>query len=210
MNLTIAQLLAILPKARPIAGRYLDWLNLAMVEFDITTPERQAAFLSQVGTESGQLTCVEENLNYGAAGLLATWKKHFSPADAQAYARQPERIANRAYANRGGNGDEASGDGWRFRGAGLIQLTFRDNQAACAAHFGITTDIGDWLRTPEGACRSAGWFWQTHGLNALADAGNIDAISDIVNLGHRTTAVGDSIGWAERLALFNTGNGVLA
>ena len=197
------QLLKIMPLAKERIDIFYAQLIAAMAEFNINTRARQASFLSQVGQESGQLAYVVENLNYGAPGLLANFPAHFSAADAADYARQPERIANRAYANRGGNGDEASGDGWRYRGAGLIQLTMKTNQSNCAAHFGIDEEaIGDWLRTPEGACRSAGWFWATHGLNALADVGDQVAVTRRVN--------GGEIGLAGRLALFNVAEQVLA
>lgn len=203
MTITLEQLLTIMPQAKAVAGDYLDFLNGAMDEFEVNTPARQASFLSQVAQESAQLTCVVENLNYSAAALSGSWPAHFSQADAAAYARQPERIANRAYANRGGNSDEASGDGWLYRGAGLIQLTFKDNQSKCAANFNIAPEaIGAWLRTPEGAARSAGWFWSTNGLNALADAGDQTAVTKRVNGGEN--------GLAARLAVFNIAETVLA
>jgi putative chitinase len=110
-----------------------------------------------------------------------------------------------------GNGGPATGDGWRHRGAGGFQLTGKDIQRECAAYFRIPVDkVGDWLRTPEGACRSAAWYWWKTGCNTLADAGAIDAISDIVNIGRRTEVVGDSIGYGERVALTNAADKVLA
>ena len=203
MTITLEQLIAIMPNAQKFAEIYLDALNATMDEFDINTPARQASFLSQVGQESGQLANVVENLNYGAPGLLATFPSHFSEAEAADYARQPERIANRAYANRGGNGDEASGDGWRYRGAGLIQLTMKTNQSNCAAHFGIAEEaIGDWLRSTEGAARSAGWFWFSKGLNDLADAGDQTAVTRSVNGGEN--------GLAGRQAMFASAETALA
>jgi putative chitinase len=190
----------IMPRA---PGQFLDLLNSAMAEFVIDAKQDQAAFLATLGHESAQLTVFSENLNYGAAGLQATWPARFNAELALAYARQPERIANRVYASRGGNGDEASGDGWRFRGAGAIQLTFHDNQAACAEYFGIpVAQIGDWLRTPTGACRSAGWFWMVHRVSAYAVAGDFDGVCDMVNRGKKTAAVGDAIGYPQRLAMY--------
>lgn len=117
------------------------------------------------------------------------------------YARNPRKIANKVYANRMGNGDEASGDGWTYRGAGLIQLTGKANQLACASHFGIAPEkIGVWLRTPEGASRSAAWFWDQHHLSTFALRGDFDGVCDIVNIGKKTEKIGDSIGYAGRLA----------
>jgi putative chitinase len=201
------QFAKIMPRA---PGPFLGHLNLTMLEFLINTKQDQAAFLATVAHESAQLTCFSENLNYGAEGLAKTWPTRFNAQLAASYARQPERIADRAYANRGGNGDEASGDGWRFRGAGAIQLTFRDNQAACAACFDVPlAQIGDWLRTPEGACRSAGWFWSAHGISKYANAGDFDGVCDMVNRGKKTEAVGDAIGYPQRLAVYQTALNVL-
>jgi putative chitinase len=154
------QLTQILPGAGRRAGVFIGPLMTATTEFEINTPLREAAFVAQVGHESSQLNAVSENLNYSAEGLARTFPRYFTINEAQQYARNPERIANRVYANRMGNGDERSGDGWRYRGAGLIQLTGKNNQHAAADYFGIEYSvIGDWLRTPEGAARSAGWFW---------------------------------------------------
>lgn len=179
------QLLAIMPAAKSKAGTFCDPLNLAMGGFGITTPLRQAAFLAQIGHESGSLNFIQENLNYSSERLVVIFKKYFpTPALADIYARNPERIANRVYANRGGNGNEASGDGWRFRGAGLIQLTFKDNQSRCAEYFNIPlSEIGDWLRTVDGACRSAAWFWKINGLNELADKEDFLTITKRINGG---------------------------
>lgn len=163
-----------------------DWaeaLSPFMVSSGITTPRRIAAFLGQVAEESARLSVVTENLNYGAAGLLSTFRTHFTADDAAAYARQPERIANRAYADRMGNGDEASGDGWRYRGAGLIQLTGKDNQLKFAAACGVSGDIGDYLRTMKGASQSACWFWTVKSLNSFADGWEITNITKRVNGG---------------------------
>ncbi|GGD00164.1 glycoside hydrolase family 19 protein [Undibacterium terreum] len=206
------QLIAIMPLAGTRAALFLPTLVSAMAEFDIKSSARQAAFLAQIAHESGELARVEENLNYRAAGLCKTWPKRFPTlADAVPYEHQPEKIANKVYADRNGNGNEASGDGWRYRGAGLIQLTFKNNQAACAAYFGKPVDqIGDWLRTPEGACRSAGWFWKINNINTWADKGDFDGVCDAVNTGHKTEAIGDAIGYPERLAFWNVAKKVLA
>ena len=212
MNITIAQLNAALPASRPVAGRYLAWLNVAMAEFSIDTAARQAPFIATIGAESGSLSAVSENTNYSREALVRVFGKYFpNLAIADIYAHQPEKIANRAYANRGGNGNEASGDGWRYRGAGLIQLTFHDNHAACAAHFDIPmSQIGDWLRTPEGACRSAAWFWSVNKVNVYADRGDFDGVCDMVNRGRKTVAIGDANGWVDRLALLGSSQRALA
>lgn len=208
--MTEDQLKKILPRCT--AAVFVDPLNDVCNEFGIDTPARLAAFLATIGHESSQLTVFSENLNYGAPALVSRFPTHFPNLSvALQYARQPEKIANRLYANREGNGDEVSGDGWRYRGAGAVQLTFHDNQKACADYFRLPLSAMEgWLRTPTGALRSAGWFWWRNRCNPYADAGDFDGVCDIVNRGRKTTAIGDSIGWAERLALFNTAKGVLA
>ena len=145
-----------------------------------TTLKRRAAFIGQLCVESAHFTRVTENLNYSAQGLLNTFPKHFSNViQANEYAHQPEKIANRVYANRMGNGDEASGDGWRFRGRGLIQLTGHDNYAA----FHQENDP-DYLATTQGAVDSAIWFYTVkHNLNPLADIGDITGITKAINGG---------------------------
>ncbi|KQW96987.1 hypothetical protein ASC94_09270 [Massilia sp. Root418] len=205
------QLAVIMPQARARVDLFLAPLAAAMAEFEISTPARQAAFLATVAHESRQLAALEENLNYSAEALMRTWPQRFPPATAAAYARQPERIGNRAYAGREGNRDEASGDGWRNRGAGAIQLTFENNHAACARHFVVPRgEIAAWLRTPAGACRSAAWFWSVNRVNAWADTLDFDGVCDVVNRGKKTAVVGDAIGWKERLALYQVALQVLS
>lgn len=200
--LTISQLSAIMPHAGARAPLFIDHLNDAMVEFDIATPARQSAFLAQVAHESTSLNALSENLNYSAESLLRVFPKYFTASQAAVYAKQPERIANRVYANRMGNGPEESGDGWTHRGAGLIQATGKENQCAIADHFGIPREnIGDWLRTVEGAARSAGLFWASHGLNELADAGDFLHITKRIN--------GGINGLAEREAFWERAKPVL-
>lgn len=219
--MTPEQLRAIMPNAGDRATIFAAPLTCAMVEFAIDRPQRQAAFIATVAHESGQLRLLEENLNYSANGLARTWPARFA-VDPKAsdkvpnhiaisLARDQEAIANAVYANREGNGDPASGDGWRYRGAGLIQLTFFNNHAACGRHFNIPPKgVGIWLRTPDGAARSAAWYWHSRGLNAYADAGDFDAVCDLVNKGRRTAAVGDALGYAERLAFYKKALEVLA
>ena len=168
--ITADQVKSIVPASNP-TDELVVALNAAMTEFDISTTNRAASFIAQLAHESGNFSCMEENLNYRADALQRVWPTHFPTADVAAqYAHKPEAIANRAYADRMGNGDEASGDGWLYRGAGFIQLTGKENQAECADYFGIAVEtLGEWLRTFYGAARSAGWFWQHHNINDYAD-----------------------------------------
>lgn len=193
--LTMAQLSGCFP-ATPTAtlAKYLDPLNRVIDDFHINTPLRIRAFLAQIGHESGEFKFTAENLNYSAEGLRKVFKKYF-PNDALAkkYARKPEKIANRVYANRMGNGDEASGDGWRYRGRGLIQVTGKRNYTACMAFLGVTDPA--YLETPEGAVRSAAWFWAAANLNTWADARDMMTITRKIN--------GGLNGYDHRLQLYN-------
>lgn len=177
MNAIVAegQVLAHFPRLLDIT-LWVTVLNEAMTRFGITTPARAAAFLAQIAHECGVRAATDrvrlvENLNYSAKGLMATWPKRFpSMVLAAGYARQPVRIANHVYANRLGNSDEASGDGWRFRGHGLIMITGRANHRAA----GIALDLPlethpELLEQPWPASLAAAQFWQSHGLNELAD-----------------------------------------
>ena len=168
------------------ADKFHAALDAAMNEFSINTPKRQAMFLAQIMHESGKLAFVTENLNYKAESLNAVFPKYFKNAgrDATEYARQPEKIANVVYASRMGNGDTASGEGWKFRGRGLIQLTGKDNYTACGAKLGkdLISDPS-YLESPEGAARSAAWFWGKTGLNSIADAGDIVTCTKRINGG---------------------------
>jgi putative chitinase len=163
---------------------YAPALDAACIQFSIDSPLRLAGFISQVAHESGSFCSVSENLNYSAEALLATFPSHFDEDSAADYARQPEKIANRVYANRMGNGDEASGDGWAFRGGGLIQDTGRDNHQLCGDALGIDLiNHPELLQTPQYAALSAAWFWSTHNLNALADAGDVEGMTREINGG---------------------------
>ncbi|WBS00215.1 glycoside hydrolase family 19 protein [Pseudoduganella sp. SL102] len=199
MYITPEQLLRIAPGVGPAAGMYVAALNSAMDRFLINTPKRAAHFLAQVVHESGQLARFREDLNYSATRLRGVWPKRFLTIQiAQLYARKPEAIANYVYANRMGNGDERSGDGWRYRGAGWIQITGRKNHQEVAGALHVLADVGDWMSTVNGAALSAAWFWWKSGCNRWADVGNVDAISDLINIGHRTERVGDSVGYDAR------------
>ena len=161
------------------AGDWTQALNPAMERFEINTPQRSAAFLAQLAHESGEFTRLVENLNYTAARLCAVWPTRFPTADAaQPYARNPEALANVVYARRLGNSDAASGDGWRFRGRGLIQLTGRGNYRTSGTAIGVPLeDQPDLLETVGPAALSAAQFWSSRGLNHLADDQN-DANDD--------------------------------
>jgi putative chitinase len=153
------------------AALWTDALNDAMCACAISRTTRQAAFLAQMMVESAELRRVEESLDYSAQRLRQAWPLRF-PSDevAARYAHNPAALANYVYGGRLGNGDEASGDGWRFRGRGLVLLAGRDNYAAFARAMGIdTVGAPDLLLDPAGAALSAAWFWQSHGLNELAD-----------------------------------------
>lgn len=210
--ITLDQLTAIMPGARAVAAAFIEPLERAMFEFAIVSELRVEHFTAQIAHESGQLRKMQEGMSYSAQRLMEVWPSRFpTRAIADAYAHRPEAIANKVYANRMGNGNEASGDGWRHRGAGLIALTGRANQERCAKYFGIPlAQIGDWLRTPEGACRSAAWFWSEAGCNKLADKDDLDAVSDAINIGHQTAAEGDAIGYADRLEFLTVSRRVIA
>lgn len=208
MPITQQQLLQILPNARPVAGIFLPALNRAMVRWKIDSRLRQAAFLAQVGHESGQLRNLVENLNYSAEALVRTWPSRLTSQSAPAYARQPEKIANRVYGSRMGSGPEASGDGWRYRGRGLIQLTGRDSYRSAGAALGLPLeDQPELLEQPDHAAQSAAWWWAKNGLNELADAGRIQDIGSIINTGKPGRI---PHGAAERKALYERALKVLA
>jgi putative chitinase len=156
-----------------------------MIANGINTRLRVAHFLAQAAHESGGFRDRLENTNYSESGLLATFPRRFSAADAKALARKPERIANHAYANRNGNGGVASGDGWQFRGRGLFQLTGRANYAEFAKASGqdVITNP-DYLVTTKGAVESACWYWNKHNLNRFADKDDVLSITHVINGGY--------------------------
>ena len=183
-----------------IINRYSSILDRLMPEYGIDTPLRKAHFLAQLAVESGELRYTEEKLKYSYTRLMQVFPRYFrTTAAARAAAYNPEAIANVVYANRLGNGDTASGDGYRFRGRGLIQLTGRSNYTAFLHHLlsevphdrlddkvrALATDrtlsdptatLADMVSSPELAVRSACWFWKKNGLNTLADTGDTDAV----------------------------------
>ena len=163
--------------------KWLDGLNHCFDKYEINTPERQACFLAQVMHESGGFKFLEENLNYSAQALMRTWGSRFPDLDtAEKFEYKPEKIANKVYAGRMGNIEE--GDGYKYRGRGLIQLTGRENYA----NFGHNVDVDvlsnpDLLATPEYATLSAGWYWNKRNLNSLADNMDVEGITKKINGG---------------------------
>jgi len=172
-------------KASVLEG-YLEPLNTVAEYYDMNVnPARLAGFLAQTAHESGGYTAIKENLNYSAKGLRGTFGKYFTNDEiANQYAKKPERIANRVYANRMSNGPEESGDGYRFCGRGLIQLTGRANYTKFAADLGMSLeDTIAYLETPNGAVASAGWFWDNNKLNQYCDSGDFVTLTKRINGG---------------------------
>ena len=168
----------------PYLEQWTDALNKILPDYEIDTPQRVAAFVAQSAHESGNFTALHENLNYKAESLCKGWPRYFNPSNANEYAHQPEKIANRAYANRMGNGPEESGDGWKFCGRGLIQLTGKDNYTRYAQATEQSLDeASEHLTTFEGCVQSAAWFWEANNLNQYADSGDILTMTKRINGG---------------------------
>ena len=183
-NFTKEQLKEMIPK-NSYVNQWFEALDNILPEYDITTPQRVAAFLAQCAHESGGFVFLKENLNYKAASLRRVFPKYF-PDDAIAaqYAGKGEMIANRVYANRMGNGDEASGDGFKYCGRGLIQLTGKNNYTFFAGSLDIPVEeASEYLQTFEGAVQSACFFWDQNKLNQWADAGDILTLTKRINGG---------------------------
>lgn len=169
---------------------YVDQLNQFMALYGIDTPLSKANFLAQVLHESNEFKATVENLNYSATGLAATWPKRFANSDkspnnvALSIARKPEQIANIVYANRMGNGDVSSGDGWKYRGRGLIQLTGKTNYDVCSKAIGIDiVNNPDKVTNPEVAVETACWFWKRNNLSHLANEGDFERVTRLINGG---------------------------
>ena len=180
-----------------IGEQWVDALNETFARFDISTPIRQASFIGQCGHECGSFKVLEENLNYRAETLMKLWKSRFPTIEiANEYARNPKKIANKVYSSRMGNRDEASGDGYRFRGRGCIQLTGHANYfhagQACGADFVMEPDL---VATPRYAAMTAGWFWSTHKLNQYADGSDFVTMTKKIN--------GGTIGLQDRINHIN-------
>lgn len=184
-----------------IAPEWLPALESAFQRFEINTPQRQAAFIGQCQHESGNFKTLQENLNYSAKGLAATWPSRFASEEAaQPFHRNPEKIANKVYSGRMGNMNE--GDGWRYRGRGLIQLTGKDNYRLASDALGVDFVADpDLVLTREYAALTAAWYWNKRSLNKEADAKDYTGMTKKIN--------GGTIGLADRVAHIDTALNVL-
>lgn len=194
--LTLDQLKQMVP-GNPYIDHWYEAFEQILPDYDINTPQRVAAFIAQCAHESGGFKFIKENLNYKAASLRKVFGKYF-PNDqiAAEYAQKPEKIANRVYANRMGNGPEESGDGWRYCGRGLIQLTGKSNYENYAMSLEISVEeASEHLLTFEGCVQSAAWFWENNNLNVLADKGDILTMTKRIN--------GGTIGLEDRIKHYN-------
>ena len=198
--ITSEQFKHLFPRAQDHQG-WVDAMNNVFPTYNINTPARVAAFLAQCGHESGGWTVFEENLYYSAQGLTKIFPKYFPTIESAAvFAKKPEMIANKIYANRMGNGAPESGDGYRFRGRGPIQLTGRSNYTAFAKEmfedWQNVVDNPDWVTADRDfALMSAIWFWNKNGLNKEADAGDIKTMTRKINGGY--------IGLEDRIKHYN-------
>ena len=222
MPILATQLLKILPNAVQVAGFFVPVLNTAMNRHQVVGQKRIAAFIAQVGHESGQLTRLVENLIYSADGLANTWPNRYAEPEGKggyvkvlvkdrqrnkpnalglSLAGKPEQIANNVYA--GCMGNTAPGDGWKYRGRGLIQLTGKTNYQLCGEALGLDLlTQPELLEKPQHACMAAAWFWSSNGLNSLADKSDIETITRRVNDG--------LTGLADRQAIYARALKVLA
>jgi putative chitinase len=197
--ITVDQLRAMIPTNKEIA-EWCDELNKALPKYDITTDQRIAGFISQCAHESMDFNAMSENLNYREETLNKVFPRYFGPGkrNAAEYAKNPEKIANYVYMDEFRTsklGNTQPGDGWRFRGRGLKQLTGRDNYTRFAKDYDMTAEeAAVWVETKEGALASALWFWNTNKLNAVADTGNVAALTKKIN--------GGDIGLADRQARY--------
>jgi putative chitinase len=168
-----------------IDEKWLDPLNQTFIKYNISTTQRQAAFIGQCQYESENFTKLEEGLNYSATRLMAVWPSRFPSLDvANQYANNPEKLANKIYSGRMGNGNEESGEGYAYRGRGLIQMTGKEAYANCGSGLGVDLlSNPDLLATVEYACLSAGWFWGKRGLNVLADSKDYETMTKRINGG---------------------------
>lgn len=199
MLTTTVSVMKVMPNSAPKIAEFIGPLNTAMLKWGIDTNRRIAAFLAEVAAECGELMRMRENLNYHAEALVKVWPNRFwlpvapeeqrppGVVNAWDYHRQPQKIANRVYANRLGNGDEASGDGYAYRGGGGIQLTgkanYRNASIAVAGDADTLLLNPELIESPHYAMQTAGWFWQANGLNKFADACDIDGCSTRINGG---------------------------
>lgn len=182
---------------RQVLVPFVPYLQRTCVEFRINNIRRVCAFVANMIVECQGFTRMEENLSYSAARLMKVWPRRFPNIGiAQRYAFNPQKLANNVYANRMGNGNEASGDGWKFRGSGGMDLTGRDNYTEFAKFLGCTVEEASaYVRTTEGAMRSAGWFWDHNDVNRLADTPGVKDEVEKIN--------GGLTGLADRRELFD-------
>jgi len=196
-----SQLRKMLPKNKRPA-QLVKQLNTMLPRYSIDTPVRIAAFIAQCAHESNQFNVKEENLNYSKAALKKVFRKYFDNAELSQFARNPEKIANRVYSNRMNNGNEASGDGYRFRGRGYIQLTGRSQYEEFAKEIGKSLDETiEYVETYEGALESACWFWKENNINNYADSLDIKGMTRRINGGYN--GLSDRIEyWNKALEIF--------
>jgi putative chitinase len=193
---TREQLSSVIGNNPDLDGWY-EALSSVLPEYEIDSPQRVAAFIAQCTHESGGFKRLKENLNYKAESLVRVFPKYFPSLDlAKQYAHDQQKIANRVYGSRMGNGDESSGDGFRYCGRGLIQLTGRNNYTKFAESIGMAVEeVPSLLETFEGAVKSACWFWKTNNLNQYADSGDILTMTKRIN--------GGTIGLEDRIKHYN-------
>lgn len=196
--ITLEQLNILVPKAKGGPAVWLEPLNTSLSVFEINNTKRIAAFIAQCAHESGGFSVLEENLNYKATTLTRLWPQRFPVSVVDQYVNRPQAIANKAYGGRMGNGNESSGDGFKYRGRGLIQLTGKDNYKACSLSLCKDDTLlknPDLLLQPEMAVKSAGWFWTKNKLNQFADTGDIENLTKKIN--------GGTIGLEDRIKHYN-------
>lgn len=202
--ITAEQLFAICPRLASDAARWVLALNPAMDWAEINTPKRAAAFIAQAAFESTEFRVLSENLNYSATALQKVFPTHFFAYEVAKYACRPESIANRVYANRLGNGDEASGDGWKYRGRGAFQITGVENYGAYSTSIYAddrVLETPDYLLDPNDGAMSAAWYWTTKDLNSLADDRDMLTITKKIN--------GGTAGFDYRMAYYRKAISVL-
>jgi putative chitinase len=195
---------ALIPRAIGGTTPWLEALNEALPQYEINTIERVAAFIAQCAHESGGFSVLEENLNYKADTLTKLWPQRFPVGIAEEYAGMPEKIANKTYGGRMGNGDEHTGEGYKFRGRGLLQLTGKDNYKACSQALfqdGTLLEDPDLLLDPYYAIHSACWFWSKNKLNQYADSGDFTTMTKKIN--------GGVIGLDDRIHHYNAAVDIL-
>jgi putative chitinase len=176
----------------------LNPLNMTLQEYNIDNLNRIAMFIAQCGHESGGFRVKEENLNYRPERLAVIFPTHFRGVDVHEYAHNPQKIANRVYANRMGNGPESSGDGYNFRGRGFIQLTGRSNYTKFAKDNDLSLEEAvEYMGTVAGSIHSAGWFWNEHNLNEPSDLDDVITVTKKIN--------GGTLGLTEREELYHNG-----